>query len=84
MAELLVNTLAGPFEPERYRDQYRERLLALIEGRAASARQVTPPTLDAVPDLMAALRASIEQARRQRGKWAARSKPAHRHRRKTA
>src|SRR5205823_11045317 len=38
MAALLINTVSGPFEPELYPDQYRQRLKALIEGRAASAR----------------------------------------------
>ena len=83
MAALLINTLSGPFEPERYPDQYRQRLTALIDGRAASARPAAPevPTGSAVPDLMAALQASVEQARR----VAKRSgKPAARRKRKTA
>ena len=83
MASLLINTLSGPFEPERYPDQYRQRLKALVEGRAASARQ-TPtevPVGAGVQDLMSALRASVEQAR-----LASRShgKPAARRKRKTA
>ena len=66
MAALLINTLSGPFEPERYPDDYRQRLKALIEGRAASARPATAEvtTGGGVDDLMAALRASVEQARR--------------------
>lgn len=66
MAALLVNTLTGPFEPERYRDEYRQRLLELIEGRAASSqRVVTPsPTGARVEDLMAALQASVKQVRK--------------------
>ena len=83
MAALLINTLSGPFEPERYPDDYRQRLKTLIEGRAASARpamaEVT--TGSGVDDLMAALRASVEQARRaSKG----RAKPAPRRKRKTA
>ena len=79
MAALLINTLSGPFEPELYPDQYRERLKALIEGRAASARPagIEAPTGTGVQDLMSALRASVEQARRaprNRGKPAARRK----------
>jgi DNA end-binding protein Ku len=66
MAALLINTLSGPFEPERYPDEYRQRLKALIEGRAASAQPAAPElvTGSGVGDLMAALRASVEQARR--------------------
>ena len=67
MARLLVRTLAGPFEPEHFRDEYRERLLAMIEERAADAVEVPAPieatTPSNVDDLLAALKASIEQAR---------------------
>ena len=84
MAALLITTLSGPFEPERYRDEYRERVLALIEGRAATARPAEPgPTSPAVADLMAALRASVEQARKQRTKKP-QAKSAARRRRKSA
>jgi len=83
MAALLINTLSGPFEPERYPDDYRRRLKTLIEGRAASARPATAAITSGtgVDDLMAALRASVEQARlvsKSRGK------PAVRRKRKTA
>ena len=83
MAALLINTLSGPFEPERYPDQYRERLKTLIEGRAASARPTAPevPTGAGVSDLMAALQASVEQARRASK---SRPRPAARRKRKTA
>ena len=79
MASLLINTLSGPFEPERYPDDYRQRLNALIEGRAASARPVDleVPAGTGVQDLMSVLRASVEQARlasRRRGKPAVRRK----------
>jgi DNA end-binding protein Ku len=66
MAALLINTLSGPFEAERYPDEYRQRLKALIEGRTASAQPATREAVTGtgVTDLMAALRASVEQARR--------------------
>jgi DNA end-binding protein Ku len=83
MAALLITTLSGPFEPERYPDQYRQRLKALIEGRAASARPAAPEVLSGagVQDLMAALQASVEQARRASK---ARPRPTARRKRKTA
>jgi DNA end-binding protein Ku len=83
MAALLINTLSGPFEPERYPDEYRRRLKSLIEGRAASAHPAAPEVVtgSGVHDLMAALRASVEQARRESK---ARGKPATRRKRKTA
>jgi DNA end-binding protein Ku len=71
MARLLIETLSGPFEPERYRDEYRERLLGLLEERASPNRtpvaEVPPmssPT--AIEDLMAALQASVELARQRK------------------
>ena len=83
MAALLVNTLSGPFEPQRYRDEYRDRLTRLIEGRAPSALAAPPaPGSARVQDLMAALKASVEAARRNKEKPA--RKPASRRRRKSA
>lgn len=62
MASLLVRTLSGPFEPERYRDEYRERVLALIEGRRPVDAPEAEPAAD-VANLMAALEASLKAAR---------------------
>jgi DNA end-binding protein Ku len=69
MAELLVNTLSGPFEPERYRDEYREKLQALIAEKSEGVpyeQPEPPPAPSGVEDLMAALTASIEEARARR------------------
>jgi DNA end-binding protein Ku len=62
MAKQLVESLASDFEPERYRDEYRERVLDLIEQKAEGkeiAVQPPPEEPAKVPDLMAALEASI-------------------------
>ena len=62
MAEQLVGTLAEPFDPEDYRDEHRERVLELIEAKAAGEaiefRQ--PEKKRAAGDLAASLQASIE------------------------
>ena len=63
LALQLVDTLAGPWEPGKYRDRYREALLATIErkleGRApAPAPGRRAPTK--VVDLMEALHASLK------------------------
>jgi DNA end-binding protein Ku len=84
MASLLVNTLSGPFEPERYPDDYRQRVQALIEGRAKGARH-SPALVSGrstgVDELMAALQASVSEVQAQRkGK----ARPATRRKRKTA
>jgi DNA end-binding protein Ku len=62
MARQLVNTLAGRFDPEKYRDEYREEVLALIDRKAAGEEVVASPTAEEpakVLDLMAALEASL-------------------------
>lgn len=71
MAEQLVESLAGPFEPERYRDVYREQVLDLINRKAdgeellpVEATRTAPP----VVDLMAALEASVKAAKEARGR----------------
>jgi DNA end-binding protein Ku len=61
MAEQLIESLTGDFEPEKYHDEYRERVLELIEAKAAGEEiSIQPPEEPAkVPDLMAALEASL-------------------------
>lgn len=75
MALALIDMLHAPFEPERYTDEYREKLLAMItaklEGGEVVAAEQTAEPMQTV-DLMAALRASVEAARsRQDGDEAA-------------
>jgi DNA end-binding protein Ku len=63
MAERLIDSLTGEFEPGAYRDEYREELMALIERKAEGKEIVAPresePEATAAPDLMAALEESI-------------------------
>jgi DNA end-binding protein Ku len=62
MAQQLIESLSGAFEPERYKDEYREKVLQLIEAKAAGEEITTAPEAPApakVPDLMAALEASL-------------------------
>jgi DNA end-binding protein Ku len=71
MAEQLVESLAGDFEPERFRDSYREQVLELIEKKAAGETFETPEPAAAAPkvvDLMAALEASVKAAKEARGR----------------
>ena len=42
MARQLVSTLAGEFDPEKYHDEYREEVLALIDQKAAGEEIVAP------------------------------------------
>src|SRR5215212_6078703 len=62
MAQQLIDSLSSDFEPEKYRDEYREKVLELIERKAAGeeiAVQPEAPQPKKVPDLMAALEASL-------------------------
>jgi DNA end-binding protein Ku len=62
MAQQLIDSLTGDFEPERYKDEYREKVLDLVERKAAGeeiAVQPEAPEPAKVPDLMAALEASL-------------------------
>jgi DNA end-binding protein Ku len=64
----LVEALAVDWEPERYRDCYRERLLAVIERKRKGRKITAPePAREAgptpPPDLMDALKASLERVR---------------------
>jgi DNA end-binding protein Ku len=68
MAVELIDSLSAAWEPHRYRDTHRERVLELIE-RKTEGRDIVaeePATPGKVRDLMEALRASVEAARKER------------------
>ena len=62
MAKQLIESLSGDFDPTGYTDEYRERVLELIERKAAGETitvEAPEPERKEVPDLMAALEQSI-------------------------
>ncbi|HZU22755.1 MAG TPA: Ku protein [Terriglobales bacterium] len=64
LAQMFVKTLEARFEPEKYRDEYRENLKALIQAKVEGQAIVEPapaPQLAPVVDIMQALRASMEK-----------------------
>ena len=66
MAKQLVSAMTGEFEPERYRDEYREALLKVIEAKVDGQPVAVPqPIIEArgLTDLMAVLEASVAAAR---------------------
>jgi DNA end-binding protein Ku len=71
MAESLVSSMAGEFDPGTYTDDYREALEAVIdakvEGREVVQAEETQPSAGTVVDLMTALKASVEAAKKRRG-----------------
>jgi len=70
MAGSLIETLSGDFDPGQYKDSYREALQAVIEAKVAGREVVqsepAQPTSGTVVDLMAALRASVDAAKKGR------------------
>ena len=66
MARQLIEAQASEFDPSKYRDEYRERVLDLIERKAAGEEIAVQPMTEEpqeVPDLMAALEQSLAAAR---------------------
>lgn len=63
MGEMFVKSLAAKFEPEKYHDQYRKNVETLLKAKAEGQTVTAPeqPTVAPVMDLMAALKASLEQ-----------------------
>ncbi|TMR08355.1 Ku protein [Nonomuraea turkmeniaca] len=80
MAESLISTMESDFDPSEHHDTYREALQQVIEAKVAGKEVVAAPEEEeAGPavDLMAALRASVEAAKREReGAPAAKPKKA--------
>jgi DNA end-binding protein Ku len=66
MAQQLIEAQATEFDPSKYRDEYRERVLELIERKAAGEDIAVQPMVEEreeVPDLMAALEQSLAAAK---------------------
>ena len=81
MAAKLVAELAGPFEPEKYADDYRDRVLELIERKAKGETleaPEAPPKAAEVVDLAEALRRSLGARPRRREEAAPRRAAARR------
>ena len=66
LAEMLVESLAAPFEPQKYHDTYRDNLQALIDAKIKGQEVVTPPHAEPakVIDIMEALKQSLAAAKK--------------------
>jgi len=71
IAKQLVDSLAGPFDLEKYQDTYREEVLALVERKAQGEEIAVQPSAEEdeapVPDLMSALKASLDAVKARDG-----------------
>ncbi|WP_456274389.1 non-homologous end joining protein Ku [Bacillus sp. AK031] len=78
-AVMLIDQLSTGFEPEKYEDEYRKRLMELIQSKQTGEKFVTPkekaPAAN-VTDLMSALQASIDKTKPQTEKNQAAKPPA--------
>jgi DNA end-binding protein Ku len=66
MATGLIESMSGPWRPEDFRDTFTERVEKLIEDKRRGREIVTeaePPEPTAMSDLIAALEASVAEAR---------------------
>ncbi len=75
IAKQLVDSLSAAFEPSAFRDTYREQVLELIErkaqGKAIAVQPASEEVAEPAPDLMSALKASLDAARAREGRGAA-------------
>jgi len=66
MAQQLIESLSADFDPGKFKDEYRERVLQLIERKAAGEEIAVQPEAEdttPAPYLMAALEASLAEVR---------------------
>ena len=66
MAKMLINSMDTPFNPEKYQDEYQAKLKTLIESKVSGKEIVSAETenVSKVIDLMDALKASVEKAKK--------------------
>ncbi|MCW2755275.1 MAG: end-binding protein Ku [Marmoricola sp.] len=79
MANMLVETLAGDFDPGEFEDDYREAVEALVAAKISGGEVKAAPTArkssGEVVDLLAALQRSVDAAKTARGETPAPSAP---------
>jgi DNA end-binding protein Ku len=80
MANMLVETLAGDFDPSEFEDDYAEAVdelvKAKIEGGEVKKTPASTKTSGEVVDLLAALQRSVDAAKSARGESSSEEKPA--------
>ena len=83
MANQLIDSLSGEFDPDKYHDEYRERVMDFIKKKSKGGTvtiEEEEPQRPAVVDLMDALRASVEESgkggRRKRAASGGRRRPS--------
>lgn len=86
MATELIESLADKFDPEEFHDQYRQQVEAMIKRKAEGEDIVSQPEPEERPhkviNLMAALQASLNEAKKSRTRRAAHEGNGHETRRR--
>lgn len=70
MARQLIDNLAASFEPDKYKDDYRKRVLEIIKAKI-EGKEITAapsPQKEKVTDLLEALEVSVERAKKEKVK----------------
>src|SRR3954452_21143980 len=80
MASSLIDSMAGSFKADEFTDNYRAALQEVIDAKVEGREIVQPEEAEEAPaaaiDLMAALKASVERAKKARGEEPAPKKKA--------
>jgi DNA end-binding protein Ku len=87
MAKTLVESLSDTFDPERFQDNHKEALMKVVEAKVQGQETVTAPEPETAPrvmDLMEALKASVEAAKKSKPETAEAAKPAKQRARKAS
>jgi DNA end-binding protein Ku len=71
LAEQLIEAMVEPWQPEKYRDEYRDEVLELVQRKVESGKEhetfevaaVAPEAGAEVVDIMSLLKASVERQR---------------------
>ena len=66
MAKMLISSLEAEFEPQKYRDAYRDNLQQMIEAKIEGRKVVATPTAHVAPviDIMEALKKSLAEKKK--------------------
>jgi DNA end-binding protein Ku len=79
IAKQLVESLAGDFKPDSYSDAYRQQVMEMIERKAEGKEIAVQPEAEEVaapaPDLMGALKASLEAVKKREADSGGATKP---------
>jgi DNA end-binding protein Ku len=71
VAKMLIETMSEPFDAEKFKDTYREEVLAMIDARVAGKEipkaKSKPAVHDNVVNLMDVLQRSLDESKRSRG-----------------